>query len=53
MQRHGKPNVLKLYPAFGTTGAEGHNIVYTDVPAWEADVFRFLDANVRARQPSR
>lgn len=43
MERLGKPHRLKIYPAFGGTPREGHNLVYRSVPAWEADVFPFLD----------
>jgi len=43
MQRLGKPNRLKIYPAFGATQREGHNLVYRSVATWESDVFAFLD----------
>ena len=49
MQRLGKPHLLKIYPAVGRTPREGHNFLYTTVPMWEADVFSFLDSNVRRR----
>lgn len=38
---------LKIYPAVGRTSAEGHNAVYRSVSTWEADVFAFLDAQLR------
>ena len=41
---------MKIYPAVGTTAAEGHGAVYTDVAAWEGDVFRFLDEHVKRSQ---
>ena len=45
--RLGKPHRLRIYPAFGRTPEEGHNIVYLSTAAWEADVFAFLDAYMR------
>ena len=42
-----KSFLLKIYPAVGKTSDEGHNLVHNSVPLWEADVFRFLDQNVR------
>jgi dienelactone hydrolase len=47
MQRRGKPNVLKIYPAVGRTSSDGHNLIYLSMPAWEADVFAFLAARLR------
>jgi dienelactone hydrolase len=46
MDRLHKPHLLKIYPAFGATQREGHNLVHLDVPAWESDVFAFLDERV-------
>jgi len=43
LERLQKTHELKIYPALGTTAAEGHDAVHTDVAAWEGDVFRFLD----------
>jgi dienelactone hydrolase len=45
MQRLRKPHALKIYPRFGTSAAEGHNIVFRSVPTWETDVFAFLRAH--------
>jgi hypothetical protein len=42
-----KPHLLKVYPPFGSTSYEGHNIVHLDVELWESDVFGFLDARLR------
>ena len=53
MQRHKKPRVLKIYPAVGTTAREGHSLLYLNVPAWERDVFRFLDERLQIRPNSR
>jgi len=47
MQRLGKTHALKIYPALGRTARDGHNLVYRNVPSWEADVFRFLSEHMR------
>ena len=45
--RRKKPHLLKIYPAVGLTSEDGHNFLYEDIPAWEDDVFRFLDQYVK------
>jgi dienelactone hydrolase len=35
-----------LYPRVGSTPEEGHNGLYLDIPHWEPDVFRWLDASL-------
>lgn len=47
LERSHKTHVLKIYPAVGQTADEGHNLVHSSIRLWEADVFRFLDENVR------
>ena len=42
MERLKKPHELHIYPAFGRTAREGHNLVYRSVDTWERDVFAFL-----------
>jgi hypothetical protein len=37
------PHQLKIYPQFGTTSREAHNLVNLGLDVWEADVFKFLD----------
>lgn len=44
-----RPHELKIYPAVGETQRDGHQAVYADITTWEPDVFRFLDASLRAR----
>ena len=44
-----RPHEFKIYPAVGTTPRDGHQAVYTDTTTWAPDVFRFLDASLRAR----
>ena len=47
-----KPHVLKIYAPFGQTPEDGHNFVYSAIPLWEEDVFRFLDMHVGHRHRS-
>jgi dienelactone hydrolase len=47
MQRAGKPFSLKIYPAQGTTRQDGHDFCVKGVEAWGADVFPFLEANLK------
>ena len=42
-----KNSILKIYPPFGHSQDDGHNIVYQAIPLWEADVFNFLDKHVK------
>ncbi len=51
MRRLGKAHESKIYPAFGRTAREGHDLVYASVRTWEADVFAFLDRNLRNLGP--
>jgi len=34
------------WPSVGVTSDDGHNMLYENIPAWEADVFEFLDQHV-------
>jgi carboxymethylenebutenolidase len=47
MARLGKPHILKIYSPVGQSANDGHNFLYTDVPQWEGDVFKFLDENIK------
>lgn len=38
----GRPAELKVYPAFGSTPADGHSFAYRGVAGWSADVLDFL-----------
>jgi dipeptidyl aminopeptidase/acylaminoacyl peptidase len=49
LERLHKTYVLKIYPAVGLTVDDGHNLLYEDIPAWEDDVFKFLDQQVKRR----
>ena len=46
MEKRGKPRRLEIYPPLGSSRDDGHDLVYSAVPVWEADVFAFLDANL-------
>lgn len=43
MNRLQKPHLLKLYPKFGSTPHEGHNLIYLNPAVWQKDVFAFLE----------
>jgi dienelactone hydrolase len=47
MREAGKPSVVKIYPAFGSSSADGHSFAWRGSDIWEEDVFRFLDAQCR------
>ncbi len=47
LQRQHKQHLLKIYPAMGLTSDNGHGLLYEDIPAWEDDVFEFLDRYVK------
>ena len=47
LNRLHRPYVLKIYPAVGLTTDDGHNMLYEDIPAWESDVFEFLDQHLK------
>ena len=47
LDRLHKPHLLKIYPALGRSPDDGHNLLYLGMAEWEADVFQFLDANVK------
>ena len=42
-----KPYVLRIYPPVGLTPEDGHGMLYENIPAWESDVFQFLDQYVK------
>jgi len=46
--RH-KPCVLKIYPKVGLTTDDGHGMLYQNIPAWENDVFVFLEQHMKDR----
>jgi carboxymethylenebutenolidase len=47
LERLHRPYVLKIYPPVGLTVEDGHGMLYENVPAWESDVFEFLDQHVK------
>jgi dienelactone hydrolase len=42
-----KPHELFIYPKFGNSANEGHNLIFLSTKTWEADVFKFLKENLR------
>jgi dienelactone hydrolase len=49
LRRLHKPYVLKIYPPVGLTNEDGHGMLYENIPAWESDVFEFLDQYVKKK----
>jgi dienelactone hydrolase len=47
LERLHKPCVLKIYPPVGLTSEDGHGMLYENIPAWEPDVFQFLDRHLK------
>ena len=47
LERLHKPHSLKIYPKVGLTSDDGHNMLYENIPAWEDDVFKFLDQYIK------
>lgn len=42
-----QPYILKIYPSVGLAPEDGHGMLYENIPAWESDVFEFLDQHVK------
>jgi carboxymethylenebutenolidase len=47
MNKLNKQHILKIYPKFGETANEGHNLIFNSIPTWEEDVFKFLHESLR------
>ena len=47
LERLHKLHSLEIYPKVGLSSDDGHNLLYENIPAWEADVFTFLDQHVK------
>jgi len=47
LARLNKRHTLKIYPSYGTSTDDGHNVVYLAISQWENDVFQFLDMSVK------
>lgn len=47
LERLHKAHLLKIYPKVGLTPDDGHGMLYENIPAWEDDVFSFLDEHVK------
>lgn len=44
LEQANKPHKLLIFPAFGTTHAEGHSFYILGVRIWEKEVFSFLES---------
>jgi dienelactone hydrolase len=47
MTRLGKNNRIAIYPRFGATKSDAHNLVDLSIATWEHDVFDFLNAQMQ------
>ena len=47
LEREEKVHQLNIFPSFGKTAAEGHNIIYSAVEQWSSVVFRFLEQHMK------
>jgi len=47
LERLHQSYVLKIYPPVGLTTEDGHGMLYENIPAWESDVFEFLDQHAK------
>jgi dienelactone hydrolase len=41
-----KPHLLIIYPRFGNSANQAHNLIFLSPRTWDADVFKFLDENL-------
>jgi dipeptidyl aminopeptidase/acylaminoacyl peptidase len=48
LKQLGKSHKLKIYPKFGNSVIDGHGLLYLSIETWEADVFKFLENNLRS-----
>ena len=48
LNRLNKQHELKIYPKFGNSANQAHNIIFLSPQTWEADVFGFLKDNLRS-----
>ena len=42
-----KPHLLIIYPKFGNTANQAHNMIFLSAQTWETDVFKFLGNNLK------
>jgi dienelactone hydrolase len=49
LNRFHKPHILKIYPKFGNSANEAHNIIFLSPRIWRADVFTFLEENFKGQ----
>ena len=43
MNKLNKPHLLVIYPPFGNSPFQGHNMISLGIDVWEKDVFKFLE----------
>lgn len=49
MRHSGKLHVLKVYPKYGNSSADGHNIIFLNTDLWKEDVLEFLRKHLLRR----
>lgn len=49
MARLRRPHLLRIYPRFGQSARDGHNMVFRDPSIWESDVVAFLNQHLSRR----
>jgi dienelactone hydrolase len=47
MNQTKKPHILKVYPSFGKSTNQAHNLIFLNPSIWKMDVFEFLQENLR------
>ncbi|MDQ6843934.1 MAG: dienelactone hydrolase family protein [Bacteroidota bacterium] len=47
MNKLNKPRILKIYPNFGNSASDAHNLIFKSIETWKADVFKFLDKSLQ------
>jgi carboxymethylenebutenolidase len=47
MNKLHKPHELKIYPKYGKSVNDGHNLIFLSIETWKPNVFQFLDKNLR------
>jgi carboxymethylenebutenolidase len=43
-----KPHLLKIYPKFGNSSNQAHNLIFLSTQPWDTDVFVFLRKNLHS-----
>jgi dienelactone hydrolase len=44
MNQFNRNHIVKIYPKFGNTPSEAHNLIHLGIKTWDSDLFKFIDA---------